>query len=269
MRSYNILTILIIILLVIPVSATQLNGKVLVSENNGSKYKVLLQINTDLGAQKIGGATFVIDYDSTLLSYPDLPVNGTDYIFNNFTLGFYDTAKVTKVHNGRIWINIDLTKEGHGTIVQKGPDSWTDMVELTFQSTQILQNSVVSWDVNNKFWGVYDEDNLTFWDPGNFDLITYVENNRDNNISDYNLSQNYPNPFNPTTTIEFNVPQKSMVSLIIYNVIGQQVSILSHGEKEAGTYRINFDASGLASGIYLYRLTAGNFVQTKKMILLK
>ena len=85
----------------------------------------------------------------------------------------------------------------------------------------------------------------------------------------YNLAQNYPNPFNPTTTVQYSIPQRSDVILKVYDVLGNEVVTLVNEEKPAGVYTINFDASQLASGIYLYRLQAGNFVETKKMILIK
>jgi hypothetical protein len=267
----NKMIILFVLFLIIPITATQLNGRLVVMNNDGSNYKILLQINTSEQNQKMGGATFVVGYDTAELSYPENPENGIDYIFSNFSLGFYDTAKVTKVSNGRLWLNIDLTSDGHGTLVQKGPNSWTDLIILNFQTSQIIQNNVVGWTTNDRFWGVYDSDNLTLWEKGNFDFVTTLEEirNQTDKVSDFNLSQNYPNPFNPTTIIEYNVPQRSNVSLIVYNAIGQQVSVLADGEKEAGNYRINFNASRLSSGIYFYRLSAGSFVQTKKMILLK
>ncbi|MCB2231579.1 T9SS type A sorting domain-containing protein [bacterium] len=84
----------------------------------------------------------------------------------------------------------------------------------------------------------------------------------------YTLSQNYPNPFNPTTTIEFTLPVKSKYRLTIFNVLGQQVEQLSD-ELEAGYHKIEWDAGRYASGVYFYRLTAGEFSATKKMVLLK
>ena len=84
----------------------------------------------------------------------------------------------------------------------------------------------------------------------------------------FELSQNYPNPFNPTTTIELALPQASAYQLTIYNVIGQVVDVFE-GHSEAGFVTINWDASRQSSGVYLYRVTAGNFSDTKKMILLK
>jgi Secretion system C-terminal sorting domain len=85
----------------------------------------------------------------------------------------------------------------------------------------------------------------------------------------YKLSQNYPNPFNPSTTIEYSIPKTSFVSLKIYDILGTEVATLVNEEKPAGNYQVSFDASSLSSGVYFYRLPAGSFVETKKMILLK
>jgi hypothetical protein len=83
------------------------------------------------------------------------------------------------------------------------------------------------------------------------------------------LSQNYPNPFNPITSIQYSIPNRNNVVLKIYDILGNEVSTLVNEEKEAGAYAINFDANNLASGLYLYRIQAGSFIDTKKMILLK
>lgn len=85
----------------------------------------------------------------------------------------------------------------------------------------------------------------------------------------FELSQNYPNPFNPTTTIRFSLPQSGNVKLTIYNILGEQVAELINGFKEAGNYTINFNAENLNSGMYLYRIEAIGFVQSKKMTLIK
>jgi hypothetical protein len=87
--------------------------------------------------------------------------------------------------------------------------------------------------------------------------------------SEYVLGQNYPNPFNPSTTIEFALINKTNVKLTIYNSLGEEIALLLNEEKNAGYHKINFNASGLISGVYFYELRTENFVQTKRMLLLK
>lgn len=90
-----------------------------------------------------------------------------------------------------------------------------------------------------------------------------------NNAKSYALAQNYPNPFNPTTTIQYSLANAGNVSLKIYDVLGREVANLVNGRQAAGEYTVQFNAANLASGIYFYRLQAGDFVQTKKMMLVK
>jgi hypothetical protein len=85
----------------------------------------------------------------------------------------------------------------------------------------------------------------------------------------FELSQNYPNPFNPTTTIRFNLPEAGNVKLTLFNILGQEIKTLVNEFKESGVHTINFDASELNSGMYIYKLEAGSFVQTRKMTLVK
>jgi plastocyanin len=87
--------------------------------------------------------------------------------------------------------------------------------------------------------------------------------------SSFRLYQNSPNPFNPSTSIRFDIPQTSQVRLVVYNVLGQQVATLANDVRPAGRYTVLFDAGKLASGVYLYRLTAGDFVATRRLMLLR
>ena len=85
----------------------------------------------------------------------------------------------------------------------------------------------------------------------------------------FKLNQNYPNPFNPTTTISYTIPKSSYVTLKVYDILGNEVSTLVNGEKSAGNYQLKFDGSKLASGVYFYRITAGNKTDVKKLLLTK
>ncbi len=110
--------------------------------------------------------------------------------------------------------------------------------------------------------------NLTTYDTAKIKIITGIV------IigglpTEYTLSQNYPNPFNPSTSIDFSIPKESQVVLKIYNLLGQEVATLVNKDMRAGNYTYQFNANNLSSGIYIYRLQAGDYSFTKKMTLLK
>jgi hypothetical protein len=107
-----------------------------------------------------------------------------------------------------------------------------------------------------------------------FDNETWVPVSVDDDVisqtpTSFEISQNYPNPFNPSTSIQFKIPENSFVTLKVYNVLGKEVATLLNEEKNAGLYEVTFDATDFSSGIYFYKIEAGNFVATKKMILMK
>ena len=105
--------------------------------------------------------------------------------------------------------------------------------------------------------------------PGAENGIVYNSNENEDTPNQFNLSQNYPNPFNPTTNISFTVPQAQRVELSVYNMLGQKLSTLVNDRLGAGSHSFTFDAGNLASGVYIYRIVAGNQTETKKMVLLK
>jgi len=107
------------------------------------------------------------------------------------------------------------------------------------------------------------------------DILTWfsqpvgIVHDNDTKIFTYKLEQNYPNPFNPSTRISYELAQPEFVSLKIYNMIGEEVSTLLNEQKPAGRYTVQFNASALASGVYLYKLKAGNYTSVRKMVVLK
>ena len=123
---------------------------------------------------------------------------------------------------------------------------------------------------------VYFVDEENGWAVGSSGTIISTRDNTSSVSSEqsftpreYQLFQNYPNPFNPATKIRYEIVDRSYVTLKVYDVLGNDIAILVNEEKPAGTYEVEFDGTGLPSGIYIYRLQAGDFVDSKKMILLK
>ena len=98
---------------------------------------------------------------------------------------------------------------------------------------------------------------------------TSIEEEAIGSPADYSLKQNFPNPFNPTTNIVYSIPKSGIVTIKIYNILGQEVRVLANRMMNPGTYNVSFDASSLNSGVYFYSLTVDNFTQVKKMMLLK
>jgi hypothetical protein len=103
----------------------------------------------------------------------------------------------------------------------------------------------------------------------NFDALKYNAPPATNPVTAYTLYQNYPNPFNPNTTIKIEMPESGIISLKVFDTLGREVKTILNEFRNADRYNIEFDASGLASGVYFYRLQAGEFIQTKKMLLVK
>ena len=100
--------------------------------------------------------------------------------------------------------------------------------------------------------------------------VTFVEEHQiDEMPKEFLLSQNYPNPFNPSTKIQYQVSNISHVSLVVYDILGNEIETMVNEEKSPGKYETNWNAAGLPSGVYFYQLRTGSFVETKKMILLR
>ncbi|MCH7963445.1 MAG: exo-alpha-sialidase [Bacteroidetes bacterium] len=103
----------------------------------------------------------------------------------------------------------------------------------------------------------------------NFSSLAYEPGEPSFIVTDYILYQNYPNPFNPVTTIRYEIPEDGMVTIKIYDILGQEVKTVLNEFKQATRYEVDFNASGLASGVYIYRMQVNDFITSKKMILIK
>jgi hypothetical protein len=364
-----------ILIITSTISATNVNGRFIVTSTDSSKLSVLLQINTNTGIDSMGGATIVVGFDTSTIRFNTSPVKDVDYLFHNFCGGNYSVGTVTRPVQARIWVNIDLpyNNSHKGTLVSGSSSGWTDVVTLYFDIIDPEGSASIYWLHSSPFWGIYDDDNLTLWDTGTFESIVnfpvpvelgsftasllensnvllrwstvsavnslgfeieksqksevrsqnewerigFVESmgnsttlmeysfidmtshftpvvqyrlkmidmNGSYNYSDvieiytgpadFELSQNYPNPFNPSTMISYTIPNVgtglalSAVQLKVFDILGNEVATLVDEEKSAGRYEVSFNAAGLASGVYIYRLIAGAFVETKKMMLLR
>jgi len=181
---------------------------------------------------------------------------GKTWISQNFAAGNLRSVHFTDALNG--WV-----VGGIGTMAytDDGGSSWNLLPSITNNSLDevIFLDAGTGWTTGNGALLKFEEG-----------VITSVLNDEGGTKPiDFELGQNYPNPFNPSTVITFNLPDASDVTLTVYNMLGQRITTLINQPMTAGTHRIDFDASNLSSGVYLYRIQAGKFVQTKKLTLIK
>ncbi len=156
--------------------------------------------------------------------------------------------EVERSFDGSSFFTVGFVR-GNGTTTE--PRAYSFMDELAVNGTETIYYRLKQVDYNGAFQ--YSDIVSVV-----FDLPT-----------DYALGQNYPNPFNPSTKIKYSVPQSGLVSIVVYDLTGQEVISLINEVKEPGNYEINFNATGLSSGVYFYKMTANNFTQVKKMSILK
>jgi photosystem II stability/assembly factor-like uncharacterized protein len=130
---------------------------------------------------------------------------------------------------------------------------------FTFPLSMLVSATVPKYNDMEMRWS------QTFWLNNGYPQVSVADGQPD----EFDLSQNFPNPFNPTTAISFQLPERGQINLSIYDLNGQKLRTLVDGIQDAGHYTVNFHAGDLPSGVYLYRLTAGSDVMTKKMVLMK
>jgi carboxypeptidase T len=198
--------------------------------------------------------------------------------------GNYDYGQVeVSLNNGNTWIPLDgnYTNPGVGAS-QPDLEPLYDGIISEWVKEEISLTNYISNQFKVRFQlksdGGVRRDGWYLDDIGIFIYTIPVHISDDSEpVYTFSLEQNYPNPFNPSTKIHYTIPsgitngakQSQLVTFKIYDVLGNKISTLVNEEKPAGSYEIEFDATGLSSGIYFYKLQAGSFVETKKMILLK
>jgi hypothetical protein len=167
------------------------------------------------------------------------------------------------------------------------PSGWMDMNRNFYHnltnnngdSLVELSEKALAFDTDNFEDGDYRIIVEVYDEAGNFDIDSMnvkfkngnpVETeNETGKVYSFNLEQNYPNPFNPSTSIQYAISSRQFVSLNVYDVLGNEIATLVNEELPSGNYEVEFDGTGLPSGIYFYKLKAGGYVETKKMVLIK
>ena len=279
-------------------------GGIFLSTNNGTSWTAtgLTNINTiysltvndtNLFAGIWGAGVFLSTNNGTswtpensgLKGYTvySLAVNGTNLFAGTFGGGVFFSA-----NNGTSWTPVNNGLTGYtvyslavnGTNLFAGTDggvflsnnngtSWTAVNAGLTTYTAGGVASVYSLAVNgtNLFAGTKG---YGVWMRPLSEMITGVKDKQNNLPTSFSLQQNYPNPFNPTTTIKYSIPQQSFVSILVYDLLGREVADLVNEEKSAGNYSVQFNSSSrFSSGVYFYRMQAGSFTETKKLIMMK
>lgn len=133
-------------------------------------------------------------------------------------------------------------------------------------TTEKQKYSYSDLDLNN---GIYTYSLYQIDFDGTRSLVAKTETEVHFMPNEFSLSQNYPNPFNPNTNISFSLPKATNVKITVYNAIGKEISVLVNGNYEAGLHTISWNANNISSGMYFYKMEAGNFTATKKLVLMK
>lgn len=177
MKIISILRVLVVVIILSStILGTDVNGRFIVVSNDTSKLSLLLQINTNTGIDAMGGATIVIGFDSSVTTFKTNPIKDIDYIVHNFCGGNYSPATITRPMSNKIWVNIDLpfNNNNNGTVVS-GANNWTDVATIHFDIIDHQSPASFLWITNSTFWGVYDDDNISLWNIGQFeDLSNFI-----------------------------------------------------------------------------------------------
>lgn len=191
-----------------------------------------------------------ISFPYTEITVADMPVVYTGYVFvtdeQNRLVETDIEVTLNLTGNGQLGASTITTSDGFAMFEYSPISAAGETFSLTAEATGLTST--------------------TFNDV----TITNIEHEADSDFpSDYQLNQNYPNPFNPNTIISYQLPASSLVQLTVFDISGREIATLVDDVQSAGSYQVNFNASNLSSGMYMYRLEAGSFVQARRMMLIK
>jgi len=234
----------------------------LVEEVNRDSAAVLISLDTDqdkfTGFSPVTGIGGLIDI-------------GAEWDITAAVLPFLESQA------GALFILDNADRSSFSSIIENAVSVDSNMIEFTFPLSDIGGDDG-NMDVGGLAFHTDFEGNIRTWDVipntghGTLTCCTEavaVDDEAARKPQTFALNQNYPNPFNPETVISFSIPKTEEVSLVVYNLIGEEVARLIDESKHSGNYTVEWNASNVASGIYFYRLQAGDFVLTRKMVLLK
>jgi len=232
------------------VSGSSVNVIWLDSRNN-LKYEIYYKHSTDGGITWEADTRLTTNYTSFTL-FSSLAVSGSvvHVVWDDNRDGNYEIYYKRSTDGGISW----------GTDTRLTNNAAVSMHPFITSSSSAVH--VIWFDNRDGNYEIYYKRNPT----GN---VTGIENIGSELLEKFNLKQNYPNPFNPSTSIQYAISNRQFVSLKVYDVLGNEIATLVNEEKPAGNYEVNFNALRLSSGIYFYKLQAGSFVETKKMILMR
>ncbi|MGB5846869.1 MAG: T9SS type A sorting domain-containing protein, partial [Ignavibacteriaceae bacterium] len=247
------------------VFAGYINGFIYKSDDNGENWVESLS----------GVQDYTVEYLKSVDNYVFTILHNWNYPYQDSSLGLYS------YDNGSTWLDLNVSGLGShvnsinfygGNIIVVGTDSNGVFVSYDFGQNWISASSGLSDNVIKDIV-LHPDGHLLC---GTEKEGIFIADLNPSNITDINntsktfsLYQNYPNPFNPTTKIKYSVPKSEIVQIKVYDILGRELQTILNDFKQAGAYEIKFDATGLPSGVYFYQIKAGNFVETKKMVLLR
>jgi len=211
-------------------------AQILINKKNaGEKVRVLLDNNSDTGNE-----------------FSNLQSNSID-------IHLKGSALAGLLHHKYAIVDASTTAD---QIVITGSHNWSSSAETSNnENTLIIHSKRIANLYLQEFKARYEE-------AGGADVISDVKDDSKAPTT-FKLMQNYPNPFNPSTIITYSIPKESHVTLTVFNILGQEIKTLVNQDKPTGIYKVQFDGSGLSSGVYFYSVKAGDYFRVRKMLLLK